>query len=293
MDHKDNVASAVEIENRTEDGTKEQMTTSAKHGRILHGDFRHPFDAKQKQRWDGVRFGHLEHTLLGSFSECIGEDELDWPEYERTFQSNKGYSLLYKKVDVEHEAERVAEIFRRAINEMVGNSHYEWHHDPEEIRQRVRSGDYAIYGTYEDGLLISVNSLEFIRGHRSAHWMWGAVIPEHRGKGVWENIGVYIDKVTELTGAHFGLVWMVTTHVFSQRMAEKAGWRPVGVFPGSVLLGGSDGKYYRACVIWYAKLYGDGLKHLQAKEDMLLTPMTSQVAEGILDDGSWTVVKKT
>ena len=257
--------------------------------RSLHGEAQQPFDVEQKKAWDHVRFGHLDHTVLGDMTECIAESELHWPDFDQVFVSKKGYKLHYRKVDAEREAERIAEIYARAIDEMVGNSHYAWHHEPEGIREHFRSGDYGFYGTYEKNQLISVNSLEFIRGHRNAHWMWGAVHPQHRGKGVWENVGVYIDKVIELTGAHFGIVWMVTTHVLSQRMAEKAGWRPIGVFPGSVLLGGSDGKYYRACVIWYAKLYGDGLKHLQAQEDMLLTPMTDQVARVVLRDGTWKV----
>lgn len=269
--------------------TASDSTAPRKPPRPLHGDSQQPFDESQKKKWSGIRFGHLDHTLLGDLSDCIAEEDLHWPEYEQTLVSCKGYELLYRRLDIDQEVERVAEIYRLSIDEMVGNSHYEWHHDPDRIREYAQSGDYAIYGTYNDGVLISANSVEFIRGHRSAHWIWGAVHPDHRGKGVWENVGVYMDKVIELTGAHYGMVWMVTTHVLSQRMAEKAGWHPVGVFPGSVLMGGSDGKYYRACVVWYAKLYGDGLKHLQAKEDLLLTPMSDKLARVILNNGSWKV----
>lgn len=149
----------------------------------LYGDSQHPFDVDHKQAWDGSRFGYLHHTVLGSLQACTAEEALYWPEYDRTFVSQKGYSLLYKKVDVEREAERVAEIYRRAIDEMVGNSHYEWHHKAEHIRNAVRGGDYAIYGTYQGGVLISVNSLELFE-----------VIGRHTGCGApfIQNIAVKV-----------------------------------------------------------------------------------------------------
>jgi hypothetical protein len=99
---------------------------------------------------------------------------------------------------------------------------------------------------------------------------------------------LYMDKVIELSGAQYGMAWMVTTHVLSQRMAEKAGWKPVEVFPGGEFMGGSDGKYYRHSSVWYVKLYGDGLQHLQAREDLLLTPMAERVARVVLDGADWT-----
>jgi len=249
-----------------------------------HGESKQPFDVEQKKKWDGVRFGQLIHTHLGDLSSCVREEEMAWPDYYRTFVSTKGYTLLYKPVDVENEAKRVAEIYRRGVDEMKGNSLYDWHLDANAIRQRVGTGEVAIWGTYEDGRLIAVNSTEFVRGQRAVHWIWGAVDPVHRGKGVWENIGLYIDRVIELSRAQYGMVWMVTTHVLSQRMAEKAGWKPVGVFPGGEFMGGSDGRYYRHTAVWYVKIYGDALNYVQSRKDMLLTPQADRVAKAVLDD---------
>jgi GNAT superfamily N-acetyltransferase len=252
-----------------------------------HEKSKQPFDVEQRKRWDGVRFGRLEKTQLGDLSSCVREEEMGWPDYVRTFVSKKGHTLLYKGVDTEREVERVAEIYRRGVDEMIGNSLYDWHLDAKAIAERVRTGEFAIWGTYEDGQLIAVNSTEFIRGQRAVHWIWGAVDPAHRGKGVWENIGLYIDKVIELSRAQYGMVWMVTTHVLSQRMVEKAGWKPVGVFPGGEFMGGSDGRFYRHTAVWYAKVYGDAQKHLQARQDMLLTPQAERVANAVLDDKVW------
>lgn len=258
-----------------------------------HGESKQPFDVEQKKKWDGVRFGQLDHTRLGDLSGCVREEEMAWPDYVRTFVSKKGCTLLYKGVDVDREAEQVAEIYRRGVDEMRGNSLYDWHLDANAIAGRVRTGEFAIWGTYEDGRLIAVNSTEFIRGQRAVHWIWGAVDPAHRGKGVWENIGLYIDRVIELSGAQYGMVWMVTTHVLSQRMAEKAGWRPVGVFPGGEFMGGSDGCYYRHTAVWYVKVYGEALKHVQSREDMLLTPQADRVAKAVFDDQAWSFEEST
>ena len=252
-----------------------------------HGESNQPFNVEEKKQWDGVRFGRLEQTKLGDLSTCVREEEMAWPDYIKTFVSKKGYTLLYKGVDTEREVERVAEIYRRGVDEMIGNSLYDWHLDANAIAERIRTGEFAIWGTYEDGQLIAVNSTEFIRGQRAVHWIWGAVDPAHRGKGVWENIGLYIDKVIELSRAQYGMVWMVTTHVLSQRMAEKAGWKPVGVFPGGEFMGGSDGHYYRHTAVWYVKVYGDAQKYVQARADMLLTPQADRVAKAVLDDQDW------
>lgn len=253
-----------------------------------HEESRQPFDLEQKKKWDGVRFGQLDHTRLGHLSHCVREEEMTWPDYVQTFVSEKGHTLRYMPVHVNEEAERVAEVYRRGVDEMRGNSLYDWHLDASKIVDRVRTGDFAIWGTYDDGLLIAVNSTEFVRGQRAVHWISGAVDPAHRGKGVWENIGLYMDKVIELSRAQYGMVWMVTSHVLSQRMVEKAGWKPVGVFPGGEFMGGSDGRYYRHTVVWYVKVYGDAAKHVQSREDMLLTPMAKRVARAVMDDGDWT-----
>lgn len=210
-------------------------TGPARPRRKLHGESKHPFDLEQKKRWDAQRFGHLDHTRLGDLATCVAEKEMRWPDYTATFVSKKGYTLLYKAADVEREAERIADIYRRAVDEINGNSLYEWHHRPDEIRARVRSGDFSIWGTYERGALIGVNSAEFIRGQRAGHWIWGAVDPPHRGKGVWENIGVYMDKVIELSGAQYGMVG------WSRRMSCRSGWlkRPVGNRSGCFQAGSS------------------------------------------------------
>lgn len=142
--------------------------------------------------------------------------------------------------DIEKSAERIAEIYRNGIDEMVGNSEYEWHHDSEEIIKKAKTGDWNFYGCYLDRELISVVSLHIIRGQRAIQWVWGAVDPVYRGKGVWQQMGVYLDLVTALSGAQMGFCWVATTHKYSQLSVEKAGYKPMGLFVGGEFMGGSS-----------------------------------------------------
>ena len=92
-------------------------------------------------------------------------------------------------------------------------------------------------------------------------------------------MGEYLDAVTELSGAQMGIVWVVTTHKYSQIQVEGVGYRPIGFFIGGEFLGGSDKRYYRQSVIYYGKLYGDGKKHLQKWDTMHLTENSEKLAK--------------
>lgn len=222
----------------------------------------------QKKQWIKTRFGNVDEKILGQIKEV---KEIIWPDLIEEY-TVEGNILKYQMVkDIEESAERLAEIYRNGIDEMIGNSEYEWHHNPEEIIQKVRTGDWNFYGCYFKGKLIAVESMYIIRGQRAMQWVWGCVDPVYRGKGVWRHIGEYNDKLVQMSGAQMGIVWVVTTHKYSQMTAEKAGYRPIGCFVGGEFLGGCDGRYYRQNVIYYGKLYGDGAKHLQEWESMELT----------------------
>lgn len=223
---------------------------------------------EQKTQWIGTRFGNIDEKILGQIKEVR---DISWPDLVKEYEVN-GHTLKYQMVrDIEESAERVADTYKNGINEMVGNSEYEWHHDPEEIKKKVRTGDWNFYGCYLDGKLIAVESMHIIRGQKAMQWVWGCVDPVYRGKGVWRHIGEYNDKLVQMSGAQMGIVWVATTHKYSQMAAEQAGYRPMGCFVGGEFLGGSDNRYYRQTVIWYGKLYGDGARHLQDWGTMELT----------------------
>lgn len=134
--------------------------------------------------------------------------------------------LMYKKLNAGQWAERIAEIYRHAIDEMVGVEHYEWHHHPRLSRERARSGDWAFYGVFLERQLISVVSLFIHQTMYYIQWVWGCVDPEAGGGGVRVNIGRYLDRVCRLSGAVYGRGWCATTHDLSQRTAESAGYVP-------------------------------------------------------------------
>lgn len=233
---------------------------------------------EKRKEWIRKRFGNIDEKILGKTEEVR---DISWPEIIKEYEV-RGKKLKYQMVrDIEKSAERVAEIYRNGIDEIVENSEYEWHHIPEEIIKKVKTGDWNFYGCYFEGKLISVVSLHIIRGQRAIQWVWGAVDPIYRGKGVWHHMGEYLDSVTEMSGAQMGFFWVVTTHKYSQMSAEKAGYKPMGFFVGGEFMGGSDNRYYRQNVIYYGKLYGDGKKHLQKCETMELTEKAAKLVETV------------
>jgi GNAT superfamily N-acetyltransferase len=221
----------------------------------------------------GKRFSHDD--LAGILGDVSVVQEIRFPDIVREY-SPKGSILLYKMVKDPMEYERVAEIYRKSISEMCGTEN-EWHHDPERIEEIAKTNDWGFYGCYDKGELIAVESMYVNRGQRSMQWVWGAVHPDHRGKGVWAHIGEFNDELVEKSGALFGRVWVVTTHNKSQMTAEKAGYLPMGI--DFQWLGGPDGKWYYQPVLWYGKLYGAALEHLLPSDRLALTENTKKLKE--------------
>ncbi|MBS1643629.1 MAG: hypothetical protein JST36_01195 [Bacteroidetes bacterium] len=234
---------------------------------------------EQKNRWIKERFGNVNIDQLGNIRET---KEIIWPNLIQEYEV-AGRQLKYQMLDVHLHAPRIAEIYQNAIDEMVGNSEYEWHHDPKEIISHYNTGNWNFYGCFYENKLIAVESLFIIRGQRTVQWVWGCVDPVFRSYGVWHNIGKYNDQLVELSHAEMGLVWVATTHPYSQMTAEAAGYRPIGCFVGGEFLGGSDGKYYRQNVIYYSKLYNGGLNYLQNWEGMKLTDSAKKLVDTIKD----------
>jgi len=232
---------------------------------------------EQKREWVETRFGEVKEEVLGELKEV---KEIFWPDLKKEYLI-KGRTLKYEMIELDKYADRVAEIYRKAIDEMIGNSEYEWHHDPEEIVKHYDTGDWNFYGCFLNDELIGVESMFIIRGQRSIQWVWGCVDPDYRGYGVWQNIGLFNDELLSLSNTQMGIVWVATTHPYSQMTAESAGYKPIGCFVGGEFLGGSDSKYYRQNVIWYSKLYGEGNIFKQSMDDMKLTDSARKLVESV------------
>ncbi len=231
-----------------------------------------------RTQWIKKRFGNIDEKILGKIEDV---KKISWPDIVKEYKV-KGNKIKFQIVkDIEKSADRIAEIYRNGIDEMIGNSEYEWHHIPEEIIRRVRTGDWNFYGGYFEGKLISVESLHIIRGQRAIQWVWGVVDPIYRGKGVWQPMNEYLDLVTEMSGAQMGFCFVVTTHKYSQMAVEKVGLKPMGFFIGGEFMGGSDGCYYRQNVIYYGKLYGEGRRYLQKYENMELTEKAEKLVKTV------------
>jgi hypothetical protein len=233
---------------------------------------------EQRKQWIKKRFGNIDEEILGQIEETR---DISWPDPVKECEV-KGNKLKWQMVrDIEKSAERVAELYISGIDELAGNSEYEWHHNPEEIIKNVRTGDWNFYGCYCKGKLISAVSMHIIRGQRAIQWIWGVVDPFYRGKGVWHHMGEYLDLVTEMSGAQMGFFFVVTTHKYSQMSVEKAGYKPMGLFIGGEFMGGSDGRYYRQNVIYYGKLYGEAKEHLQKCETLELTDQAEKLVKTV------------
>jgi len=229
---------------------------------------------EKRREWKRRRFGDMKVT--GKIEDV---KEITWPDIVKEYAVS-GKILIYHLVkDIEKSAKRIAEIFRNAADEMVGNSELEWHHDANEIISRVKTGEWGIYGCCVGNELASVSSLHAIRGQRAVQWVYGCVDPDYRRLGIWHHMSQYLDIVVEKSGAQMGFLWVVTSHKYSQMSVEAAGYIPMGFFPGWSFYGGSDGYYYRPNMILYGKVYDRSC--LQEMETMQLTEKAGEVVEAI------------
>ena len=151
----------------------------------------------KRNSWVGERFGEIEEDILGNIEDV---KDMTWPQLVENHFIHGRRIVLRKIENIESEAERVAEIYRNGIDEMVENGEYEWHHDPQAIIERVQSGEWNFYGAYLDGTLVEVLSFHIVRGQRTMHWIWGCVDPAYRGLGIIKNLSKYYDKSHSLEG---------------------------------------------------------------------------------------------
>ena len=218
-----------------------------------------------------TRFGDIPKEILIPIKEM---QKIHFPNITEKHEV-KGKILVYTKLDVEKYATQIAAIYRRAIDEMVGIDHYEWHHDPEQIIEHVKTGDWAFYGVFLEDRLISVTSMYIHRSMHYIQWVWGCVDPELRGSGVWKNAGNYLDKVSKKSGATYGRVWCATTHSLSQQTVENAGYSPHSI--DLEFLGGSDGLGYFQPVVFYIKIYN--YNNIMPKDHMVITDRVKELLD--------------
>uniref|UniRef100_A0A6S8IF84 Uncharacterized protein n=1 Tax=Amphora coffeiformis TaxID=265554 RepID=A0A6S8IF84_9STRA len=223
----------------------------------------------------------LTHTKFGNVKD-VPEGSLTWPtDFTMRVESNKGHVLEYKMVNVETEAERAAQIFQHASGEIQGNSKFDWHHSAPAIKAYVKNGQYSLWGTYENGQLMAVQSAELLPGQRGVRWVWGAEDPNARHHGIWESIGDFMNNMIAKTGAQYGSAAIPTTQNIAQRAVEEAGWMPDGFLRGALFYGDQNGKYYRQNLIHYSKLFNNAEQFVQDNEDMVLTNKAAKLVSQV------------
>lgn len=225
---------------------------------------------EERKEWKRRRFGDVK--VLGKIKDV---KEIIWPDITKEYMVDSNI-LTYKLVkDIKLSAERIAEIYLDAADEMVGNSEMEWHHNADEIISKVKTGDWNIYACYIGDEIAAVSSLHIIRGQRAIQWIYGCVDPKYRKLGIFHHMSEYLDEIIKNSGAQIGFLTVVTIHKYSQMSIEVAGYIPMGFFPGWAFHGGSDGNYYRSNNIFYGKIYDNS--HMQDMDSMLLTPKAEEI----------------
>ncbi|MDP2841068.1 MAG: hypothetical protein Q8O17_02175, partial [Candidatus Methanoperedens sp.] len=79
---------------------------------------------EQRKQWISKRFGNIDDNILGKIDDVR---DILWPDPIKECEV-KGNILKFQMVkDIKKSAERIAEIYRNGIDEMIRNSEYEWH----------------------------------------------------------------------------------------------------------------------------------------------------------------------
>ncbi len=90
--------------------------------------------SEQRKQWIRTRFGDMDEKILGQIKEVR---DISWPDLVKEYEI-KGHTLKWQMVrDIEKSAERIAEIYRNGIDEMVGNSEFMGGSDNRYYRQNV------------------------------------------------------------------------------------------------------------------------------------------------------------
>ena len=116
--------------------------------------------------------------------------------------------------------------------------------------------------------LVGVMAAELIPEQKVAKWLWGAVHPCHRGKGLWNFMGDFVDSVTSHTGASVAYVRVPASHAVCRASFEHAGFSPISITPAvSESTHGAHPSSHHD-IIWYGKTYHDDCGHGRCSEKL-------------------------
>lgn len=186
----------------------------------------------------------------------------------KTLDGREGEWRVVK--DIERNAERIAQLYRAGIYEMINQPEYEWHIHPSEIIAKDQNGSAKIYAVFLEGddphNIVQVLSTTLIQPQRICWGIWSTVDPDERGLGIMKYCGQFLSLIGEHCGCDLVNAWVVTHHTLSQRTLEEAGFLPIGYFPGGTLFAGANGKCYRHNVIWYQKMFHKGFERTMTRD---------------------------
>ena len=199
------------------------------------------------------------------------EKSMVYPDVRLAVTTRDGQSGEWRVVkSIETYAERIAQLYREGIYEIIDHPEYEWHTKPSCVIEKDRNGTAKMYALFLEGDapqdIIQALSVSLLHSHRICWGLWTTVDPAVRGLGVMKYLGRILSLIGEHSGCDLVKGFVVTTHALSQRSLEEAGFLPVGYFPGGELFTGADGRCYRHNVIWYQKMFPRGLERTMTRD---------------------------
>jgi hypothetical protein len=210
------------------------------------------------------------------------EKKMSWPKIENKYILDNKYILRPIKED---EIEEIVEVYREGYPDVYGNPEYEIVLCSESLLKKLQSDNGFMKGDHllivienlDEKKLVGATGIRMNLGNMSIHWEYGVIHPNYRGKKLFKELSVYLDKISENTGAEYGSMLAVTFHSITQKVLEELGWKTRGIFPGAILTWNYEDKYYRATPIYFDKFYNGG-EELSPKE-MEITSKVEKVLE--------------
>jgi RimJ/RimL family protein N-acetyltransferase len=199
------------------------------------------------------------------------EEPMVYPDVRLKVKARDGREGEWRMVkNIERYAERISQLYREGVYEMINQPDYEWHIHPSEIIAKDQNGSAKMYAVFLGGdephNIVQALSTTLIQPHRICWGIWTTVDPDERGLGIMKYSGQFLSLIGEYSGCDLVKVSVVTYHTLSQRTLEEAGFLPIGYFPGGHLYGGADGKCYRHNIIWYQKMFPRGLERTMTRD---------------------------
>ncbi len=182
-------------------------------------------------------------------------------------KDNKKYIIRYMKKTI-YDLNATTEVFREGFAELH-DSVFDDFTKPTELKKIAER--YKIFIVEDEKKKIIASAvIEPNPINMDVIWHLVVVLPKLRGKGIFNNLAMYIDKYIKESGADYASLIASTFQVENQLVFEKLGFNVIGIYSGLIIAPNGDGTYNRQPVTIYEKWYKPENNFLPARFN--LTP---------------------